>query len=52
MDNKKETFADFQETVMKIIEILNGRSAHENKKILEKVSEVIENSSVLNFPIK
>ncbi|GAE62859.1 hypothetical protein H3Z85_15200 [Chryseobacterium indologenes] len=43
----KESFTDFQEAVRKILEILNERSLYENKKILEKVNEILESSSIL-----
>ncbi len=47
----KEPFTDFQEAVRKILKILNERSLYENKKILEKVNEVLEGSSILKRPV-
>ncbi|GAA5100894.1 hypothetical protein GCM10023210_39860 [Chryseobacterium ginsengisoli] len=51
MENKpkQEPLSDIHESALKIAKILNGKSLFENKKILEKINEILEGSSILTF---
>lgn len=50
MENKKP-ITNYQEAVIKILEILNGRSLSENKMILDKVNKTLEGFSIFKRPI-
>ncbi len=51
MGNKptQEPTLNINETALKIAKMLNGKSLFENKKILEKVNEILECASILTF---